>query len=225
MDTASLIKQLEANARPVRRLPSPWARAALWFAVGGCAVAVVVVLMSPHPDLPIRFAEPWFWLEQTAALATAVLAAVAAFACTVPGRNRAICLLPLAPLSVWLASVGQGCVQEWLAVGPEALKLRVDWDCIRAAVPAGIVPAVAMVVMLRRGAPLSPQVTLAMGGIAVGALANAGLQLYHAGDASIMVLVWHLGSVALLSAIAGWAGRLVLRWPDPAGMLRELAKR
>jgi hypothetical protein len=47
------------------------------------------------------------------------------------------------------------------------------------------------------------------------------LQLYHAGDIGVMVLVWHFGSVALLSAVAGAVGRLILRWPDPAGILHQ----
>jgi hypothetical protein len=118
------------------------------------------------------------------------------------------------PLAVWLASVGNGCIQDWLALGPEGLKLRVDWDCLPAASLVGIVPGIAMVAMLRRGAPLFPRTTLAMGALAVGALANAGMQLYHEGDVSIMVLVWHLGSVAVLSATAAGIARHVLRWSE-----------
>ena len=84
-------------------------------------------------------------------------------------------------------------------------------------------PAIAMVIMLRRGAPLFPRATLALAGLAVGALAQAGMQLYHIGDISLMVLVWHLGSVAVLAAVAGWVGRWVLRWPAPAAILRRSA--
>jgi hypothetical protein len=82
-----------------------------------------------------------------------------------------------------------------------------------------------MVAMLRKGAPMYPRAALAMGGLAVGSIANAGLQLYHAGDISVMVLICDLGSVAILSAIAAWAGRSILRWPDAASILRELSRR
>ena len=40
------------------------------------------------------------------------------------------------------------------------------------------------------------------------------MQLYHEGDVSIMVLVWHLGSVAALSATAAGIARHVLRWSE-----------
>jgi hypothetical protein len=69
-----------------------------------------------------------------------------------------------------------------------------------------------MVVMLRRGAPLYPRLTLTLGALAVAAIGNFGMQLFHFRDASIMVLFWHLGSVAVLSALAGWLGRHVLAW-------------
>lgn len=224
METSRLIEHLASGATPVRPLHAPWARAGFWLSISVPSTALVVALMSPRPDLPLQLSEPRFLIEQVAAWATVVLAAVAAFAFTVPGRSRTIGVLPLVPLSIWLASVGAACVEDWIAHGAEALALRIDWDCIRAAIPAGILPAVVMVAMLRRGAPVYPRAALAMGALAVGALANAGLQLYHAGDVSIMVLVWHLGSVALLSTAAAGMGRLVLRWPAASSTLRELLR-
>jgi hypothetical protein len=212
MDTAGLIEELAAHAGPVRPLPRPSMRAVLWLAIAVPSVAIVVAWMSPRPDLSLQFSDPRFLVEEAAALATAVLAAVAAFSCTVPGRSRAVCALPMLPLAVWLASVGNGCIQDWLTLGPEGLRLRLDTDCVPAAALVGIVPGIAMVAMLRRGAPLYPRTTLAMGALAVGSLANAGMQLYHEGDVSIMVLVWHLGSVAVLSAAAAGIARHVLRW-------------
>jgi hypothetical protein len=223
MDTDGLIDRLAANATPVRPLPGPWKRTGLWLAIALPYVALIVILMSPRPDLAMQLADPRFQVEQAAALATAILAAAAAFTCVISGRSRAICLLSLIPLAVWLASLGYGCLQDWRTLGPEGLRLRVDWDCLPAAALVGIVPAIAMVAMLRRGAPLFPGATLALAGLAVGALAQAGMQVYHVGDISLMVLVWHLGSVAALAAVAGWIGRWVLRWPSPAVILRRPA--
>lgn len=213
METSTLIRQLEADHAPVRALPRPWVRTLLWLSLAIVYIGMVTMLTTSRPDLALLLTEPRFQIELGAAFATAALAAVAAFTCVVPGRSRIVCLLPLVPLTIWLASLGQACFQDWAALGPDGLRLRIDWDCMPAAVVAGIIPAIAMVVMLRRGAPLFPHVALAMGALAVGAIANAGLQLHHVGDASIMVLVWHFGSVAALSLLAGWAGHRVLRWP------------
>jgi hypothetical protein len=73
--------------------------------------------------------------------------------------------------------------------------------------------------MLRRAAPLRPRLTLALAALAVASIANFGLQFAHARDASIMVLVWHLGAAALLGALGGWLGQRVLGWePGPLPM-------
>ena len=71
---------------------------------------------------------------------------------------------------------------------------------------------IAIVIMLRRGAPLVPRTTLALAAVAVAALANFALRLHHLGDVSIMVLVWHFGSVILLACVAGLIARHILNW-------------
>src|SRR3546814_18751817 len=66
---------------------------------------------------------------------------------------------------------------------------------------------------LRRGAPMAPRMTVALGALAAAAVGNFGLRLFHYQDAGLMVLIWQFGSVALLSALAGWSGGAVLHWP------------
>src|SRR5687768_5059138 len=109
METSRLIEHLASGATPVRPLHAPWVRAGLWLSVSVPSTALVVAWMSPRPDLPLQLADPRFLIEQVAAWATVVLAAVAAFAITVPGRSRTIGVLPLVPLSIWLARVGAAC--------------------------------------------------------------------------------------------------------------------
>jgi hypothetical protein len=218
MDTTELIERLMRGATPVRRLASPGLRAAFWLGIALPYVAAVVLILSPRSDLLIQLTDSRLMLEQTAAFATAILAAVAAFGMTVPGRNRRVWLLPVLPIVVWFISLGKGCLDDWARLGMEGLRLRADWDCLPPAIIAGVVPAIAMVAMLRRGAPLYPKATVAMGALAVAALANAGLQIYHAEDISIMVLVWHFGFVFLLSALFAMTGPLVLSWPRPRSL-------
>jgi hypothetical protein len=216
METDELIRRLAADAQPVRRLGPPWRRALLWLGVAVPCVAAVVSGKLGMVDPAQLLADPRFILEQAATLATAIAAAFAAFASVVPSFDRRVLLLPLAPLAVWLASVGQGCVADWLQRGADGLAIRPDWECLPSAIVIGIVPAVAMVAMLRRGAALHPRLTLAMGALAVAAISNFGMQLFHFRDASIMVLSWHLGSVAVLSLLGGWLGRRVLGWRPAA---------
>jgi hypothetical protein len=212
LDTDKLIERLAADAAPVRRLRPPGRRLALWLALSVPYVALVAYIHGLVVDLPSLGADPRFVIEATAALATAIAAGYAAFSTLVPGRGRAVVWLPLIPLSVWLVSIGKGCIDDWVRLGAAGLTVKIDWMCIPPLAWIGIVPAIAMVVMLRRGAPLMPRVTVALGGLAIGALANAGLQLFHLGDISVMVLVWHFGTTVLLSALAGWVGPGIFRW-------------
>jgi hypothetical protein len=212
MDTDRLIAQLAGRAEPVQRLRPPWMRTALWLAF---AIPPLVVVMAIHGfdvDLPTALANRRFVIEQVATLATALTAAVAAFASTVPGSNRKWFRLVLVPLAVWLLTVGAGCVEDWRTLGPAGLQLRLDTACLLPMVLIGLVPAVTMVVMLRHGAPLFPRLTLALGALATAAIVNFALQFFHFGDISLMVLVWHLGLVATLSCIAGFLGPRFLGW-------------
>jgi hypothetical protein len=212
VETNQLIQHLAERAAPVGRLPAPWRRAALWFAISLPYVAAVIILHSMDVDPSKMLADRRFIIEQIATLLTAGTAALAAFCSVVPGYNRKVLLLPLVPLAVWLATLGEACVRDWMRLGVAALQVRIDWDCLPPAAVIGIVPAIAIVIMLRRGAPLFPRATLALAALAVAALGNFALRIYHVGDVSIMVLVWHFGSVVVLSLLAGWIGKVVLNW-------------
>ncbi len=171
-----------------------------------------VLVMSPRKDLAAALGHPSFVVEQLAALATGITAGFAAFVSVVPGCNRRVLLLPLLPLAAWMLSVGGGCAAAWIRSGPAGLTLTSDWACLPAIAAIGAIPAVLMALMLRRGAPLSPPLTAVLGGLAAAGLGNFGLRFCHAEDASLMVLVWQMGSVLLLTVAAGIVGRRILGW-------------
>jgi hypothetical protein len=217
MDTNALIQELANSAAPVQRLPAPWVRMLIWLALSVPFLAAVIWLMMPSDINPAAaITDRRFLIEEAVLLVTALTAALAAFASVVPGYDRRILLIPLLPLAVWLTSLGEGCWRNWVALGANGLTLRPDWDCLPPAILIGIVPSIAMVAMLRRGAPLLPRVSIALAALAVAALANLGLRVFHVGDASVMVLFWHLGGAAVLAGLAAVAGRRVLYWRHAA---------
>ncbi len=216
-DTEGLIRRLAQSAEPVRPLPRPWMRAARWLALSLPYVAAVVLAASPRPDLVSKLADLHFLSEEAAALTTGLFAAAAAFATVVPGHDRRFLLLPILPLGVWLGSLGEGCVRDWMQVGAQGLSLQSSWVCLPATAIVGAGPAVAMVLMLRGGAPLTPRLTTALGGLAAAGLGNFGLRLFHIQDASLMVLVWQFGAVCVLSAVSASAGRYLLNWQALSG--------
>jgi hypothetical protein len=211
-DTEALIRRLAENIEPVRPLPPPWIRTGVWLVLAVPYVAFIVLQMSPRGDLPSKMLDVRFVIEQVAALATGITAAMAAFATVVPGHNRKLLVLPLLPLALWLGSLGQGCIQDWIQLGRQGLSLRPDWLCLPAIILVGSVPAFVMAVMVRRGAPLTPHMTTALGGLAAAGLGNFGLRLFHPQDASLMVLFWQFGAVFIVTAFAGWCGDYWLNW-------------
>ena len=214
MKTDQLIEQLAGEAGPVRRLAPPPLRALGWLAIALPFVALVVLIITPRPDLAAKLTETRFIIEQTAAFATAVTAAIAAFCLIVPGMTWRVALLPVLPFGAWVASLGLGCVADWLRYGAEGLRITPDPACFPYIALVGSIPAIAIVVMLRRGAPLAPHKTMLLGGLAAAALGSFGLRFFHTEDAGIMVLLWQFGSVVLLSLIAGAIGQIILRWRD-----------
>lgn len=213
MKTDDLIRKLAAEARsPSRRLRPPAVRVGLWLCVSVPWIAIVVALMGLRPDLAIKAGESRWLLEQGAALMTAVTAAMAAFCAGVPGRPRWEHAVPLAPLALWLGLLGTGCLGDWSLAGPQGLALYVDWACVPGIVTAGLVPGIAMAIMLRRGAPLAPLLSVGLGGLSAAALADFGLRLFHAQDSSLMVLVWQVGTVAAFTALSAAFGHRLVRW-------------
>jgi hypothetical protein len=223
METQTLVNRLVDGIEPVGRLRPPWIRTAAWCLVALSYVALVVFVVTPRADLVVKVFDWRYLIEQCAAFGTAVLAALAAFSTTIPAHDRRIVLLPLLPLAMWLASLGHDCFQGWIRGGADGLAFSQEWFCFPAIVLVGAVPAIAMAVMLRRGAPLTPHLTAALGGLAAAGLANFGLRLFHDQDASLMVLVWQVGSVLVLTAACASAGQHLLNWRWITGNVRRKA--
>lgn len=212
MDTSTLIERLGRDAMPVSPLKSPWRRAAVWVGLSLLSIVALILFWPFMEPFSLQLGDTRFLIEQAAALATGITAATAAFATTVPGYDRRMLALPLVPLAVWVGDIGQGCVRDVLARGPGGWLVMAHWPCLTATIFVGIVPIAAMAVMLRRGAPLTPRLTTALGGLAAAGMANFGVRFVHGLDVSVVVLVWHVGALAAFSLVAGATGRSLLKW-------------
>lgn len=212
MDTGSLIQQLANNSRPTRPLSNPWVRMAIWLAISVPYILLIVLFMSPGGDILEKLGDGRFLIEQSAALATGIAAAVAAFASTIPGYDRKYLLLPVLPLSAWLGTLGVGCLLDFSHPGTQGVAFHADWFCIPGIMIVGAIPGLAIALMLKRGAPLTPTLSTALAGLAATGIGDFGLRLFHPEDAGVVVLIWQFGTVFVLSVLAGWAGRYFLSW-------------
>jgi hypothetical protein len=214
MRTDVLIDRLAREAGPVRPLRPAWQRTLAWLALATGFVAGIVLLMSLRPDLAEQVRDARFWIEQLAALATAILAAHAALALSVPGTSWRVALGPLLPAALWLGSQGVGCITA--LTGSTDVGITGEPQCILLIALTGSLPAVALVAMLRRGLPVRPRLNLALAVLAAAALGNVGLRLFHTQDAALMIFIWQTGSVALLSLVGWLLGQILLQKPVAA---------
>ena len=212
MDTDALIDRLVVEAAPVRVVAPIWRRVALWLLLAVPPLLVIVAVHGLVLEPATLMANRLILAEQAAALATAIAAAAAAFASTIPGLDRRWQWLPAVPLAAWLLLIGKGCFDDWVRLGPAGLVIEPDFSCFAPMMLMAVVPAATMLVMLRRGAPLAPRTTLFLGALATAALVAFGLRFFHAGDATISILVWHMGFAALFVLVTNIAGRRFIGW-------------
>jgi hypothetical protein len=147
----------------------------------------------------LRNGDPRTALECAAALLTGIVASVAAFHLSVPGRAARWSLAPLAPLALWLAASGVGCLRN--GVG------RANWDCLLFVVMTGVPLALLLLYFLRRARPIAPAAVAWTGGLAAAGLAAFLLQFFHPFDVTVMDLALHAAAVLLVMAavrLLGW---------------------
>ena len=210
MKTETLIDRLTAELTPVHRIARPETRLAWWLLISMPAIAAVVRVFGLRPDLGDRLADRAFLIEVGAALLTALVGIYAALCAGLPDQPGWKVWLPMAPMALWLGVLGQQCVDVFFRLGPEGLQVTSDAMCLPAIALGGLVPAIAIVVMLRRSGKFRTTHACLCGALGAAALGAAALRLYHTEDAAIMVIVWQLGSVALFSLVAGAIGRMLV---------------
>jgi len=210
--TPDLIESLAANVTPVRRLRPPLARATLWLSFTAAILVLLAVSLGPRPDLVQRLQQPTFVIGIAASLATGVLAAVAAFLVSLPDRSRSWLLLPVPALVVWFSTIGYGCLTDWVDVGPSGLRMGEAARCFATLLLTSVPLSLFMFVMLRHAAPLRPTPVALTGSLAVAGMTASALSLFHAFDATVMILMWNLGSAAMLVGLGALLGRKMVAW-------------
>jgi len=213
--TPDLIASLAANATPVRRLRPPVMRAACWLLLAAVVLTLLAINQGIRPDLAQRLREPTFATGLAASLLTGVLAAVSAFLVSLPDRSRLWLLLPMPALVLWLSNIGYQCLVQWIDIGPDGVSLGEAARCFATLVLTSLPLSLAMLVMLRYAAPLRPTAVTLTGSLAVAAITATALSLFHTVDATVMILIWNLGTAALFVALAGVFGRRMFRWVTP----------
>jgi len=210
--TPQLIDALVERASPIARLRSPLARACRWLGFAGIALALLAAAHGVRTDLVEHLHQPVFLVSLTASLATGILAAVAAFVISLPDRSQWWILLPAPALAIWLSTIGYGCLTDWVSMEPSGIRLGETVRCFATLLLTSVPLSLAMLMMLRYAVLLRAKAVTLTGALAVAALTSFALSLDHDLDATAMILVWNLGTAALITAIGGLVGRKMFFW-------------
>jgi hypothetical protein len=205
-----LITALAEDLTPVRRLSAPALRALAWLAIVA-AVAVVLAALCDIGAVSRRLsAAPDLWLAAIGSALTTVLAAIAAFELSLPDRKPMWALLPVPAAILWIAASGTGCLRSWFVVATRSQTLTETEHCLAFIVGFSIPLAAVLIVMLRRGYSLHPNLTAIVGGLACAAAAATLLNFFHPFDATATDLGVHAFAVVFVIVAARFFGGRIL---------------
>jgi hypothetical protein len=210
--TPELIDTLVACATPIRRLRPPLMRAGLWLLFAVFLLGIIGVAHGLRPDIIQCVQQPRFVVAMVGALATGILAGVASFRVSLPDNSRLWLLLPLPALVLWVSAIGYGCLTDWISIGPDGVRLGEAVRCFATLVLTSVPLSIALLVMLRYAARLRSTEVSLMGGLAVAAITSFALSLFHDLDATMMILIWNLGTAVILASLSAVFGKSLFAW-------------
>lgn len=214
METRQVIQGLVADLQPVVPLAVPSVRLRRWISIALAAGAVVVGILGLRDDLAAALLSPPFLRHSMLLLAAAVASASAALTLAVPGERPPLWLrtAPVTAILTWAAWLAAELMTH-AAAGNDVWASSGGWGCVGKAFAVGLVPGVALAVMIGRAAPPRMQgaaTFAAMAGAAVGAFGvevtcplnnPMHLLLWHAAPVATTVMVASLGCWAILTAL------------------------
>jgi hypothetical protein len=209
--TEELIRRLAADPRPAspvaRTLATRLSPALL------AAFLLMALFWRIRPDLAAAYADPMVALKAI----LPALAAAAAIAATLrlarpegrPGpAATALILLGLAAVALWLFGLARTPPEDWTA----ALKGSTLRACLISIPTLAVLPTLALLAALRRGASLSPTLSGALAGLGGGAAATALYALHCPEDHPLFFVTWYGTGTLIVMAAGALLGRRLLRW-------------
>ena len=196
-----LIAALAAQPKPVRRLGPPLLRSLGWLAVAGLVLTVLAISHKLRPDFDLHMQDTAFQLRLFASAMTGVLAVIAAFMLSIPGRSRLWLALPVPAALVWVANIGYQCLTNWVAIGPNGMSAGETADCFATLVIISLPLGLTAHLMLRHARHFATGGVAFMASLAISGVTAFAMTMFHALDASVLILAFNLvTTVAFLGA-------------------------
>ncbi|MBD3728269.1 MAG: DUF1109 domain-containing protein [Sphingomonadales bacterium] len=207
-----LIDELTEDLTPVRAF-NPRDGVALVAGALALTVSGIAAIAGLRAGLGTTMPSPYFLIANLLLLGVGLAAATAVVAMAGPRvGNRhdapkwALAMAAVLPLAALASLAGQGHVES------DMMHDAAGWRCMAYGTVDGLLAATAMVLWLRRGAPVSPERAGWWTGIAAGGLGSAAYGMHCPVDTLAHLGIFHMLPVL----IAGIAGRIaippLLRW-------------
>lgn len=210
METSHLIQSLANAARPIRVIRPPLLRAGCWLLIALVALVLLALEHGLRSDIANQLRNPSFLVGTTASCLTGALAALGCLMGSLPDRSRYWLLLPLPPLAVWTATLGYGCLTDWVSYDAGGLRMGAAFQCFATVLLVSLPLSASIFVMLRHAARLRPTLVTLAAGLAVAGMTSTAMSLLYRLDATVMNLIWNLGTATLIVLIEALVGRRVL---------------
>jgi thiol-disulfide isomerase/thioredoxin len=204
IQTATVIRAITDRLKPVVPLWPLRRRMWTWTALSVLSLITVTTIFGVRRNLPVAALGSTFVLQVLAMGALAGVSAAAGLRLSVPGADRltgrilAFGVLGLWPCALLTWDLLKGGTVASLATEP------LDFACVTKIGIGALLPAIAIAVMIRRGAPLRPCWAAAMAGMAAAGVGAVGVALTCPVSRLSHLLVSHaLPTIAVAGAV--WA--------------------
>ena len=209
--TEALIAELAGDLRPVRRAWSPRLRFAVWIAAQAAIVLAAAWILGLRPDVGEKIRQPEYAAVLALLFVTGAASALLALLAAVPGREPRRIGALLAP-GVAMALLAAAFWDQPAVAEPAAAFVSHGWPCAARAIAAALVPLVALLAAVARGATFAPGLAGVLAGAAGFLVSAAVLRLACPLDERWHLLVWHLfpvvaGLAASIALGAAWLSR------------------
>jgi hypothetical protein len=181
--------------------------------IAGMLLSAVLfaVLLGPREDLAAAAATLHFLLKPAETLLLVLSAALVLLRCVRPGMSTAAILLLCAP-AVLVASV----VVELLVIPASQWETRLigtnSLVCLTYVPILAAPPLVAILAVLRAGAPTRPAVAGLVAGLVAGGAAAALYAVHCFDDSPLFVATWYTLAILIVAVVGAAAGSRILRW-------------
>jgi hypothetical protein len=209
--TEDLIAELTERVTPVRPLPPPAVRTLGWFVLAAACGVVGVASFGARSDVMVRLTQSdYLWIAGLVVL-TSMFAVVVSLMLSIPGAERTPVLRvsTLGLLGLWTVTM----VWAVLAAG-RGLPISTDphWPvCFIRVFAVGVLPALVLFGMVRRGHPLRLGWTAAMAALAAAAVGALAVQVACPLDDPGHGFLGHFVPVMVMAAIGVGARPRLLR--------------